>query len=103
MIVIGKVGSCQVAHRKLLGMVEHRQSMYVTCRAETSHRPTRLRERAMKCFTSPGHGQPFLSTLSSISPHFRPRRQMLIAAEWRTEMADRFAVGREITATDAAT
>ncbi|MGM5069254.1 hypothetical protein EU244_031020 [Rhodococcus qingshengii] len=39
---------------------------------------------------------------SSIAPRFRPRRHLLIAAEWRTEMADRFAVWREITATDVA-
>jgi hypothetical protein len=42
------------------------------------------------------------SPTPSISPHFRPRRHLLTAAEWRTEMADRFAVWREITATDAA-
>ncbi|MCZ9635296.1 IS6 family transposase [Rhodococcus sp. BH5] len=29
-------------------------------------------------------------------------RELLTAAEWRTEMADRFAVWQEITATDAA-
>jgi putative transposase len=56
----------------------------------------------MKRFTSPGHAQRFLSAFSSISPHFLPRRHLLTAAEWRTEMADRFAVWREITATDAA-
>ena len=55
----------------------------------------------MKCFTSPGQ-QRFLSAFSGISPHFRPRRHRLTAAEWRTEMTDRFAAWREITATDAA-
>jgi hypothetical protein len=39
---------------------------------------------------------------SGISAHFRPRRHLLSATEWRTEMADRFAVGRQVTAPDAA-
>ena len=68
-------------------------------RIENSHQPTRQRERAMKRFTSPGHAQRFLSAFSGISPHFRPGRQRLTAPEWRTEMADRFTVWREVTAT----
>ena len=101
-IVTDKLGSYQVAHRELLGSVEHRQSKYLNNRAENSHQPTRQRERAMKRFTSPGHAQRFLSAFSSISPHFRPRRHRLTATEWRTEMADRFAVWEEVTVTDAA-
>ena len=34
--------------------------------------------------------------------HFRPRRHLLSATQWRTEMADRFAVWRQVTAPDAA-
>ena len=101
-IVTDKLGSYQVAHREMLGSVEHRQSKYLNNRAENSHQPTRQRERATKRFTSPGQAQRFLSAFSSISPHFRPRRHLLTAAEWRTEMADRFAAWREITVTDAA-
>jgi putative transposase len=86
----------------LLGSVEHRRSKYLNNRAENSHQPTRQRERAMKRFTSPGHAQRFLSAFSSISPHFRPGRHRLSAPEWRTEMADRFAVWREVTAIDVA-
>ena len=39
------------------------------------------------------------AALSGIPPHFRPGRHRLTAPEWRTEMADRFAVWREVTAT----
>ncbi|MDV6270836.1 IS6 family transposase [Rhodococcus globerulus] len=92
MIVTDKLGSYQVAHREMLASVEHRRSKYLNNRAENSHQPTRQRERAMKRFTSPGHAQRFLSAFSGISPHFRPRRHRLTALEWRTEMADRFAV-----------
>ena len=56
----------------------------------------------MKRFKSSRHAQRFLSAFSGISAHFRPRRHLLSAAEWRTEMADRFAVWRQVTAPDAA-
>jgi putative transposase len=56
----------------------------------------------MKRFTSPGHAQRFLPAFSGISPYFRPGRHRITALKWRTEMADRFAVWQEVTATDAA-
>jgi putative transposase len=56
----------------------------------------------MKRFTSSRHAQRFLSAFSDICAHFRPRRDLLSATQWRTEMADRFAVLRQVTALDAA-
>jgi hypothetical protein len=47
--------------------------------------------------TSIRHAQRFLSAFSGISPHFRPRRHLLSAADYRQVMADRFAVWNEIT------
>jgi putative transposase len=41
--------------------------------------------------------QRFLAVFSVISPHFRPRRHRLIADDYRTEMADRFATWNDIT------
>jgi putative transposase len=76
-IITDKLGSYQVAHRELLGSVEHRRSKYLNNRAENSHQPTRQRERAMKRFKSPGHTQRFLSAVSGISPHFRPQRNSI--------------------------
>ncbi|NMM90982.1 IS6 family transposase [Rhodococcus sp. SRB_17] len=102
-IVTDKLTSYSVAHRESLASVEHRRSKCLNNRAENSHQPTRQRERAMKRFTSAGHAQRFLSAFSGISPHFRPTRHRLSAPEWRTEMAFRFAVWQEVTATDAAT
>lgn len=55
----------------------------------------------MKRFTSPGHAQRFLSAFGAISPHFRPNGHKLSASQWRTEMADRFAVWQEVTGTVA--
>ncbi|MGK2240062.1 MAG: putative transposase [Rhodococcus sp. (in: high G+C Gram-positive bacteria)] len=40
-IVTDKLGSYQVAHRELLGSVEHYQSKYLNNGAENSHQPTR--------------------------------------------------------------
>jgi putative transposase len=48
------------------------------------------------------HAQRFLSAFSDISAHIRPRRHLFSATQWRTEMADRFAVWREVTALDTA-
>ena len=64
-------------------------------RAENSHQSTRVRERVMKRFASPGHAQRFLSAFSGISPHFRPHRHLLLAADYRQVMADRFGNGLE--------
>jgi putative transposase len=101
-LVTDKLGSYQVARRELMSSVEHRRSRYLNNRAENSHQPTRQRERAMNRFKSLRHAQRFLSALSGICAHFRPRRHLLSAAEWRTEMVDRFVVWREVTAPDTA-
>jgi putative transposase len=77
--------------------VEHRRSKYLNNRAENSHQPTRARERAMKRFTSAGHAQRFLSAFSGISPHFRTRRHLLHAQEYRREMTNRFSTWNDVT------
>uniref|UniRef100_UPI0035A88BA4 hypothetical protein n=1 Tax=Rhodococcus erythropolis TaxID=1833 RepID=UPI0035A88BA4 len=51
----------------------------------------------MKRFPSPGHAQRFLSTFSGISPHFRPRRRLLGAAEYRNEMGVHFTAWNQVT------
>ena len=101
-LVTDKLASYGVAHRQLMGSVAHRQSRYLNNRAENSHQRTRQRERAMKRFKSVRHAQRFLSAFSGISAHFRPRRHRLSATQWRTEIDERFAVWREVTALDAA-
>jgi putative transposase len=81
--------------------VTHRRSKYLN-RAENSHQPTRIRERAMKRFASPGQAQLFLFAFSHIRQHFRPRRHLISAPQWRTEMTNRFAVWDEVTVAAAA-
>ncbi len=101
-IVTDKLTSYQPAHRELLASVEHRRSKYLNNRAENSHQPTRVREKVMKRFASPGHAQRFLFAFSHIRGHFGPRRHLMSAPQWRTEMTNRFAVWDEITAAAAA-
>jgi len=96
-LVTDKLGSYRAAHRQLMPSVEHRRSKYLNNRAENSHQPTRQRERAMKKFSSPGGAQWFLSAFSAISPHFRTRRHLLHAQEYRREMASRFSTWNEVT------
>ncbi|MGH3570561.1 MAG: IS6 family transposase [Pseudonocardiaceae bacterium] len=96
-VVTDKLSSYQAARRTVLSSVEHRQSKYLNNRAENSHQPTRQRERAMKKFSSPGGGQRFLSAFSGVSPHFRTRRHLLHAQEYRSEMAARFTTWNEVT------
>jgi putative transposase len=96
-LVTDKLASYGVARRRLMTGVAHRRSKYLNNRAENSHQPTRQRERAMKRFTSAGHAQRFLSAFSGISPHFRPRRHLLHAEEYRREMANRFSTWNEVT------
>jgi putative transposase len=89
-LITDTLASYGAARRGVLGSVEHRQSKYRNNRGENSHQPTRARERARKKFTSARHAQRFLSAFSGISPHFRPGRHRLSAAEYRCEMTDRF-------------
>jgi putative transposase len=95
-LVTDKLGSYRVAHRRLMPGVEHRRSTYLNNRTENSHQPTRQREWARKRFRSPGGAQRFLSAFSGISPHFRPRRHRLTAAQYRHEMTIRFTAWNQI-------
>ncbi len=56
----------------------------------------------MQGVKSPGHAQRFLSAYGPISQHFRPRRHLLSASEYRTEMKNRFESWAEVTGTERA-
>ena len=69
-IITDKLRSYGAAKAEVLPSVEHLQQKYKNNRAENSHRPTRLRERAMGRFKSSGHAQRFLSVFGITSSHF---------------------------------
>ena len=95
-LVTDKLASYGVAHRRLTPGVQHRTSKYLNNRVENSHQPIRARERAARKFRSPGGAQRFLAAFSGISPHFRPRRHLLSAAEYRREMDTRFSTWNQV-------
>src|SRR3712207_4300199 len=91
-----------VARREVLPEVRHRTSRYLDNRAENSHRPTRRRERQMQRFKSPGQAQRFLSSHAMIYGHFRPRRHLMTAAQYRRARAKAFRVWRQETCAQVA-
>ena len=101
-VITDKLRSYGAAKREILPGVEHRQSRYLNNRCENSHRPTRQRERRMQGFKSDGHAQRFLSAFGPIFQHFRPRRHLLSASEYRDEMSNRFDSWAEMTGTKRA-
>jgi putative transposase len=96
-LVTDGLRSYGVAHRALLPEVRHRKSRYLNNRAENSHRPTRRRERQMQRFKSSSQAQRFLSAHSMIYGHFRPRRHLMTAADYRCARTKIFKVWRQET------
>ena len=101
-IITDKRKSYGAAKREMLPGVEHRQSRSRNNRCEHSHRPTRQREHRMQGCKSAGHAQRFVSTYRPIAQHFRPRRHLFSATEYRREMRQRFESWGEITGTERA-
>nr|WP_258183894.1 hypothetical protein [Chroococcidiopsis cubana] len=58
----------------MLKSVEHRQHKGLNNLWENSHQPTRVRERRMRRFKSPGQTQRFLSAFGPIRDHFHPKQ-----------------------------
>jgi len=88
-----KLASYPPAIRRVLPGGEHRRHKGLNNRAETSHRPTRRRERALQRFTSPEQAQRFVSCVEPIRGHFCPRRHVWPAARYRAVLADRMRCG----------
>ena len=71
------------ADRTVMPSVVHRTTRYENNRAETSHQPTRQRERQMRRFKSVRHVQRFLSVHGLVLNFFRVGRHLLRAAHHR--------------------
>jgi putative transposase len=97
-----KLKSYGAAKREILPGVEHRQSRYLKNRCENSHRPMRQRECRMQGLQSAGPAQRFLSASGPLAQHFRPRRPLWSASEYREEMKTRFESWAEMTGTERA-
>ena len=91
-IITDKLRSYNAAKAEVLPGVEHYQQKYQNNRAENSHQSTRLRERVMGRFKSPGHAQRFLSAFGIIASHFRVGRHLYRASGYRDVMRARFSL-----------
>lgn len=96
-IITDKLRSYGAAKKELLPRVEHRQHKRLNNRAENSHQPTRVREKIMRRFKSPGQAQRFLSAQGPLREHFRPKRHKLSASAYRAKMREQFEVWNEVT------
>jgi putative transposase len=100
-IISDRLGSYSAAKTKVseLQEVEHlqvRSSARLNNRVEQSHQPTRQRERRMQGFPSVDSAQQFLSAFSRVCNHFRLRRHLLCAPQYRERLQARFDVWREV-------
>ena len=100
-IVTDKLRSYGAAKRKVMPGVAHRQHRYLNNRAENSHQATRERERRMRRFKSAPHAQRFVEVHGIIASHFRPRRHLLAAADYRKLRSKRFRIWNEVTQASA--
>jgi putative transposase len=96
-IVTDKLRSYAAAKRVVMPGVAHRQHRYLNNRAENSHQPTRERERRMRRFKSADHAQHFVEVHGIIGSHFRPRRHLLSATDYRNLRSKRFRIWNEVT------
>ena len=77
--------------------VAYRQHGYLNNRAENSHQPTGERERRMRCFKSARQAQRFVEVHGIIASHFRPRRHLFSAPDYRRVRSERFRLSNETT------
>jgi len=101
-MVTDKLASYRAAKCQVMPSVEHRRHKGLNNRAETSHQPTRRRERQMKRFKSPGQAQRFLSAHDGISNLCLLRRHRVPATQYRAARTQAFQVWAEVTGVAAA-
>jgi putative transposase len=90
------------AKREVFPNVRHCTSRYLNNRAENSHRPTRRQERQMQRFKSPEQAQRFLTAHAFIYGHFRPRRLLMTADQYRHARDKAFRIRRQETCVQTA-
>jgi putative transposase len=101
-LITDKLPSYGAAKKELMPSVEHRRHRGLNNRAETSHQPTRRRERQLKRFKSPRQAQRFLSAHAQIDNLFHLRRDYLTAVQYRAARARAFEAWADISGVAAA-
>lgn len=93
-IITDKLRSYIKPIHQLAPDADHRAHKGLNNRIESSHRPTRKREKLMGRFKSPRQAQRFLSAHDQINTIFRPRRYRLSAASYRHVRSGAFDLWR---------
>ena len=91
-IITDKLKSYSAARAEVVPSVEHLQEKYQNNRAENSHQPTRLRERVMRRFKSPGTRSVFSRPSESSAHTSGWGRHLYRARGYRIVMKSRFAL-----------
>src|SRR6516164_1215841 len=97
-IITDKLKSYSAASRTILPGVTHDTQQYANNRAETSHQPTRMRERQMRRFKSPRQARRFLSLHGVVRNLFCVARHLLRSTHHRLLRSRSFEVWRTVTA-----
>ena len=92
-IVTDKLRSYGVAHRELIPNSIHIDDGYANNRAEQSHEATRVRERGMRRFKSPGQAQRFLGAHAAVHNLFNLGRHLVRAEHYRNLRVSAFEEG----------
>ena len=90
-IVTDKLRSYGVAHRELIPGTIHSTKQYENNRAEQSHEATRVRERGMRRFKSPGQAQRFVTVHTAVSNLFNLGRHLVKAEHYRNLRVSAFS------------
>jgi putative transposase len=101
-MVTDKLKSYQAAKKQVMKNVEHRQHKGLNNRAENSPQPTRVRERRMRRFKSPGQAQRLLSAFGPIRDHFHPKQHQRTATRYREQLRRRFEDWRDVARLNSA-
>lgn len=82
-IVTDKLRSYLVAHREIIPEAIHVTDQHANNRVEQSHEVTRVRERGMRKFKSPGQAQRFLRVHAAVQNLFNLGRHLVRAEHYR--------------------
>jgi len=82
-LITDKLRSYPAARRTVMPSMVHCSDRYANNRAKVSHRPTRQRERQMRCFKSAAHLQRFASVHGVVQNLFRVGRHLLRSVHHR--------------------
>jgi len=96
-IVTDKLPSYGAARKSVMPTSMHCHARYANNRAEVSHEHTRVQERQMRRFKSPGQAQRFLAVHSQVHNLFRVGRHLVRAANYRMLRNRSFETWQQVT------